>query len=74
MAEGHEHYRGPSRCCAAEHPEDVLQKLRRSPPERQGYSTPNGWSGESERAFAQRQAAWQDALRREELLRQNWTS
>jgi hypothetical protein len=34
------------------------------PPKRLGRETPNGWSGESEKSFEARLAAWRAALER----------
>jgi hypothetical protein len=64
----HRHHHHPSRCCPEEPAQDVLQRLQASPPERLGYPTVNGWSGESEEEFASRQRAWRDAVKREEGL------
>ena len=66
MSDDHSHHDGPSRCCPEEAPEQVLEKLRRFPPQRMGYQTPNGWSGESEQAFGQRMEGWRMAVAREE--------
>lgn len=51
-----------------ETPEQALARLRASPPRRRGYPVRQGqgWSGESAGAFAQRQAAWEAAIAREE--------
>lgn len=61
----HEHHNEPSRCCSDEPAERVLQKLRQNPPQRMGYQTPNGWSGESTDDFAKRIDAWTRAVQRE---------
>jgi len=62
----HTHHRHPSRCCAAEPAQDVLDRLRSNRPTRLGYPAHGGWSGESEDAFATRVRAWTDAVKREE--------
>lgn len=66
MSEEHEHHSHPSRCCASEDARDVIARLRANPPRRLGYQTKQGWSGEGEAQFAQRQAAWEQAVAREE--------
>ena len=64
----HRHHHYPSRCCPDEPADEVLERLLLTPPQRLGYATMNGWSGESEDEFASRMRAWKEAVKREEEL------